>query len=62
MLSDKQGSVAGEVVFVGNVITVSCGDGNCIDITELQPAGKKKMDSKSFAAGNKISVGDILGS
>ena len=62
LLSDKQGSVAGEVVFVGNVITVSCGDGNCIDITELQPAGKKKMDSKSFAAGNKISVGDILGS
>lgn len=62
LLSNKQGSKPGEIVSIGDVITVSCGDGHCIDITELQPAGKKKMDSKSFAAGNKISVGDVIGS
>lgn len=62
LLSDMNGAKPGEIIAVGKDITVSCGDGHCIDITELQPAGKKKMDSKSFAAGNKISVGDIIGS
>ncbi len=62
LLNEKSGAKPGEIVAVGKVITVSCGDGHCIDITELQPAGKKRMDSKSFTAGNKISVGDIIGS
>lgn len=62
LLSDMNGAKPGKIIAVGKDITVSCGDGHCIDITELQPAGKKKMDSKSFAAGNKISVGDIIGS
>lgn len=62
LLNEKSGAKPGEIVAVGKVITISCGDGHCIDITELQPAGKKRMDSKSFTAGNKISVGDIIGS
>ncbi|MDE6658542.1 MAG: methionyl-tRNA formyltransferase [Eubacterium sp.] len=61
VLSCEIGSEAGIIVNNRNVITVSCGDGKCIDILELQPDGKKRMDAKSFLAGNKIEVGQILG-
>lgn len=52
---------AGEIIDATNVITVACGDGKTIDILELQLDGKKKMDTKSFLAGNKVQVGTILG-
>lgn len=61
LLSEKTGNKAGEIVDNKNVITVSCGDGKCVDITELQPQGKKRMDSKSFLLGNKLDIGTVLG-
>ena len=61
VLSSENGSEAGKIVNNRNVITVSCGDGKCIDILELQPDGKKRMDAKSFLAGNKIEVGQFIG-
>ncbi len=61
VLSSEQGNEAGKVVNNKNVVTVSCGDGNCIDILELQPDGKKRMDAKSFLAGNKIETGQFIG-
>lgn len=60
VLSHEKGAKAGEVVCSKGRLTVSCGDGNCIDILEIQPNGKKRMDIKSFLAGNKICQGDIL--
>lgn len=60
-LNNSNGKGAGIVVCSKNVLTVSCGDGKCIDILEVQPTGKKRMDIKSFLAGNKIEVDDILG-
>lgn len=47
---------AGKVVSF-NPLTVACGE-NSIEILELQPEGKKAMDSKAYLAGNKISIGD----
>lgn len=61
VLSDKKGNKAGKVVDNKNVLTVCCGDGNCVDISELQPDGKKRMDSKAFLLGNKIEINTILG-
>ncbi|MDE5995735.1 MAG: methionyl-tRNA formyltransferase [Eubacterium sp.] len=61
VLSEEKGNEAGKIVYNKNVITVSCGDGKCIDILELQPDGKKRMDAKSFLAGNKIEIGQIIG-
>ncbi len=61
VLSSEKGNEAGKVVNNKNVVTVSCGDGNCIDILELQPDGKKRMDAKSFLAGNKIETGQFIG-
>lgn len=56
VLSAKKGINCGEVVDNKDVITVCCGDGNCIDILELQLDGKKRMDSKAFMLGNNVSV------
>ncbi|MCH5321048.1 MAG: methionyl-tRNA formyltransferase [Eubacterium sp.] len=61
VLSDKKGNKAGEVVDNKSVLTVCCGDGKCVDILELQPDGKKRMDSKAFLLGNKIEINTILG-
>jgi methionyl-tRNA formyltransferase len=61
VLSNKVGNKAGLIVDNKNVITVCCGDGKCVDILELQPDGKKRMDVKSFLAGNKIEISTIIG-
>ncbi len=61
VLSKKCGNKPGEIVDNKGVLTVCCGDGNCVDILELQAQGKKKMDVKSFLAGNKIDLGTIAG-
>lgn len=61
VLSDATGNEAGKVVNNKDVLTVSCGDGKCIDILELQLDGKKRMDTKSFLMGNKIEIGSCLG-
>ncbi len=60
-LLNFKGNKSGEVVDNNKKLVVSCGDGNCIEILELQPEGKKKMDAKSFLQGNKIEINSILG-
>lgn len=61
VLSAKTGNINGEIVDNNGVITVCCGDGCCLDILELQLDGKKRMDVKSFLAGNAVGTGTILG-
>ncbi len=60
-LSNITADNAGKVVDNKGKITVCCGDGKCIDILELQQDGKKRMDTKSFLAGNKVEIGTLLG-
>ncbi|MDE6863367.1 MAG: hypothetical protein K2J41_03160 [Eubacterium sp.] len=43
------------------MLTDCCGDGCCVDVLEIQPQGKKKMDIKSFFAGNKLELGTVIG-
>jgi methionyl-tRNA formyltransferase len=43
----------------GHSIEVGTGNGRLL-ITHLQPEGKKRMDAKSFLAGNKLQVGQKL--
>lgn len=61
ILSNKTADIYGSVVDNKNVLTVCCGDGKCVDILEIQPEGKKKMDTKSFLLGNSVELGTILG-
>lgn len=54
------GGKAGEVLCADKRgVAVSCGDG-AILITELQPAGGKRMKAADFVNGRKIKAGDIL--
>lgn len=52
---------AGSVYQADKKLLVVCGDGKCIEILEIQPSGKKKMDIKSFLAGNKLEKGSLVG-
>ncbi len=61
VLSDIKGGKAGEIIDSNKKLIVSCGDGKCVEILELQPDGKKRMDTKSFLAGNNVTVGTLLG-
>ncbi len=62
VLSDEKGNNnPGEVVGAHDKIVVSCGDGHCVELLELQLEGKKRMDSVSFLNGRQIAVGTVLG-
>jgi methionyl-tRNA formyltransferase len=60
-LTDLKGNKSGQIVDNNKRLVVSCGDGNCLEILELQLEGKKRMDAKSFLAGNKIDINTVLG-
>lgn len=61
MLTDIKGNKSAQVVDNKNKIVVCCGDGNCLEITELQLEGKKRMSAASFLQGYKIPSGALLG-
>ncbi len=57
LVSDKGGS-AGELVESGKRLVVSCGNGECIEILNLQAEGKKAMSAVDFMRGNPLNPGD----
>ncbi len=60
-LSDKKSDMPfGTVISTDKNITVVCGDGKCIDICELLPAGKKRMQASDYLRGNKMEIGKLL--
>lgn len=58
VLSDLKGNTAGEIVEAGKRLVVACGDGNCVEILNLQAEGKKAMSAADFLRGNPLNVGD----
>lgn len=55
-----QSGRAGEVLGVSSDgLIVACGE-NALKITELQPAGSKRMSAAAFAAGHKLEKGAVL--
>ena len=40
---------------------VACGDGNCVEFTEIRAEGGKRMDTTAFLRGNKLVKGAMLG-
>ncbi len=57
LVSHKGGS-AGEIVESGKRLIVSCGDGECIEILNLQAEGKKAMSAADYMRGNPVKTGD----
>lgn len=50
------GSVADAAAFA-----VVCGDGVCVELTEVQPEGGKRMSAEAFLRGKKLFEGALLG-
>ena len=61
-LSNKTSNApCGTVRVQGGKLLVVCGDGNCMELFEIQPEGKKRMDAAAFLNGRGVSDGDMLG-
>ncbi len=58
ILAADAGKSAGEVIENGKRLVVSCGDGKCIEIINLQAEGKKAMSAADFMRGNAVNIGD----
>lgn len=59
--SSGEGPIAGQIVLIDDLgVHVACGAG-AVCITRVQPAGKKRMAAKAFAAGRRLEVGAMLG-
>ena len=61
ILSEKFSGNCGEIVDNNNRLVIMCGDGNCVEILEIQAEGKRKTDTASFLRGHKIELGTIIG-
>ncbi len=48
----------GSVLVKGGKLLVACGDGHCIELLEVQPEGKKRMDAAAFLNGRGVCDGD----
>ena len=53
-------SAAGTVLTKAGKLLVACGDGHCIELLEVQPEGKKRMDAAAFLNGRGVADGDQL--
>lgn len=60
LLGEKTGGRPGEIVDNNKKLKIATIDGSFL-IKRLQFPGKKEMDTKSFLAGNKLELGEILG-
>lgn len=51
---------AGSVAESKNVLNVVCGDGRCVELTEVQFDNGKRMDCASFLRGHAVEIGTVL--
>ena len=58
VLTDEKGSLPGEIIEAGKRLVVSCGDGKCIEILEIQAENKKAMSAADFLRGNPVKTGE----
>ncbi len=58
VLSDFKGGTSGEIVKADKKLVIACGDGNGIEILNLQAEGKKAMQASDFLRGNQLNRGD----
>ena len=52
----KTDKAPGAVVRADNALVMACADGQCLEITELQAPGKKRMQAADFLRGHHIAV------
>lgn len=55
-LSDIKGKGAGDIIRCDGKLVVSCGDGKCIEILQLQAENKKAMGAADYLRGNPVNA------
>lgn len=60
-LSEKKTESEPGTVVDAERFSVACGDGLCIELTEVQPEGGKRMSAEAFLRGKKLEAGTMLG-
>jgi len=51
----------GEIIEAGPRLVVACGAGSALELLEIQPEGRRRMDAASFLAGSRLARGSRLG-
>ncbi|MEX1186570.1 MAG: methionyl-tRNA formyltransferase [Gemmatimonadaceae bacterium] len=59
-LADGLSGNPGQILEVGDELVVACGEG-AVRISEVQPAGRRRMAAGDWTRGRAVAVGDILG-
>lgn len=59
-LSGQSLELSAGAVADSKTLSVACGDGMCVEFTEVQPEGGKRMSTDAFLRGKKIDQGTIL--
>ncbi len=59
-LASRNDSVAGAVVLSEKQLIVACGDGNSIELCEIQPEGSKRMSAADYLKGHNIPKGTVI--
>ena len=60
-LTDKASNAAPGTALVQNgKLLVVCGDGHCVELLEVQPEGKKRMDAAAFLNGRGVENGEVF--
>ena len=60
-LTDRKTSAAAGTITDEKRFAVACGDGICVELTEIQPEGGKRMELDAFLRGRKLENGMTLG-
>lgn len=60
-LTDRKTEAPAGTITDADSFAVSCGDGLCVELTEIQPEGGKRMDTAAYLRGKKLEKGAVLG-
>lgn len=59
-LADGLSGNPGEILVAGHDLVVACGSG-AVKISEVQPAGRRRMAAADWTRGRAVAIGDVLG-
>lgn len=59
-LADGLSGNPGQILEAGSQLVVACGDG-AVRVSEVQPAGRRRMAAGDWTRGRAVAVGDVLG-
>ena len=60
-VSGEAGLAPGQLAVRGKKLVAGCGGGTALELVEVQPEGRKRVDGASFANGARLLENEFLG-